>query len=294
MNIQTQLEKGILVCPKTHQKLIIKENNHLVTEDDRGKYPLTKQNIPILFIDNNQSTNIAQEASKLQEAYQHYTNHRPKEHPIRTLLKYRRDFRNPQAKKACDEIFAQPKPESLYLSIGGGPTRAYPQLVNINIGLFPNVDIISDAHALPYKDNTVDGIHCEAVLEHLSHPQKAVQEMYRVLKTGAKVYACTPFLQPYHGYPHHYQNFTLTGHQHLFSSNKFKVIEAGTAVGPVHTMLVLVEVMINEYVPILIRKPLSLLWRLLCRFLYPLDRLINTKDHAYIMASATYIVAKKC
>ena len=294
MNIKTQLEKGILVSPKTYQKLINQEKNFLISEDNQEKYQLIEQNIPVLFIDSHQSSKIVQEASKLQDTYQHYTNQKPKTDPIRSLLKYRRDFRNPQAKKACDNIFAKPKPESLYLSIGGGPTRAYPQLVNINIGLFPNVDIVADAHALPYQENTIDGIHCEAVLEHLNDPQKAIQEMHRVLKAGAKVYACTPFLQPYHGYPHHYQNFTLTGHQYLFSSNGFKVIEAGTAVGPVHTMLVLVEVMINEYGPLLIRKPLSLLWRLLCRFLYPLDRLINVKENSYIMASATYIVAEKC
>ena len=293
MHVTAQLKKGLLVSPKSHQKLIQLENNLLVSEDNQEKYQLIEDNIPVLFIENEQSKQIIQEASTLQKVYQHYTNRKQKRDLLRSLLKYRRDFRNPQAKKACDSIFAKSKSERLFLSIGGGPTRAYPHLVNVNIGLFPNVDIIADAHALPYQNNTVDGIHCEAVLEHLRDPQKVVQEMYRVLKPGGKVYACTPFLQPYHGYPHHYQNFTLTGHQHLFASNRFNVIEAGTAVGPVHTLLVLVEVMINEYLPVLIRKPLSLLWRLLCRFLYPLDRLLNIKDNAYIMASATYIVAEK-
>ena len=136
-------------------------------------------------------------------------------------------------------------------------------------------------------------IHCEAVLEHLQNPEQAVKEMYRVLKPGKKVYVCTPFLQAYHGYPHHYQNFTLTGHQHLFSSNGFRILEAGTCVGPVHTMLSLTEILISQYLPKSIAKPASLAWRILARILYPLDKFVNTKDNAYIMASTTYLLAEK-
>ena len=59
--------------------------------------------------------------------------------------------------------------------------REHPSLVNVNIGPFPNVDVVADAHHLPYADASVDAIFCEAVLEHLAQPHEAVKEMFRVL-----------------------------------------------------------------------------------------------------------------
>ena len=45
-------------------------------------------------------------------------------------------------------------------------------------------DIVGDIHELPLEDNSVDAILCSAVLEHVEEPQRAVKEMYRVLKKG--------------------------------------------------------------------------------------------------------------
>jgi ubiquinone/menaquinone biosynthesis C-methylase UbiE len=76
----------------------------------------------------------------------------------------------------------------------------------------------------------VAGLHCEAVLEHLEFPDVAVGEMFRVLRPGGLVFAATPFLQSYHGYPDHFQNFTLHGHQRLFERAGFSILQSGTCV----------------------------------------------------------------
>jgi SAM-dependent methyltransferase/uncharacterized protein YbaR (Trm112 family) len=297
MDIKKQIEKGILVSPVSKQPLKIHGEELLITEDGREKYQLVDKHIPILLADDSETKKYFEESTQMKETYRAYAEEKSTKKsypwPWYSLLNYRRDFRNPAAKQAFQNIFINTESNGLYISIGGGPIRAHPQLMNVNIGTFPNVDVVADAHLLPYCDNVVDGIHCEAVLEHLSNPVQAVREMYRVLKPGQKVYACTPFLQAYHGYPHHYQNFTLTGHQYLFSSNGFEIIEAGACVGPVHTMLSLTEILISQYMPQLIRKPASLIWRILARLLYPLDQFINTKDDAYILASNTYLLAAK-
>lgn len=297
MDIKIQIEQGILVSPISKQRLKIQDNEWLITEDGEEKYQFIGQNIPVLLMDDLVTKNYFQESLKMEKLYQTYQDKKDEQKspssPGKFLLNYRRDFRNPAAKQASQSLFKNDIHNGLYLSIGGGPTRAYPQLVNVNIAPFPNVDVVADAHLLPYCDNVVDGIYCEAVLEHLRNPEQAVREMYRVLKPGKKAYICTPFLQAYHGYPHHYQNFTLTGHQSLFSSNGFQILEAGTCVGPVHTMLSLTEIFISQYLPKLIAKPVSLTWRLLARLLYPLDKFVNTKDNAYILASTTYLLAEK-
>jgi len=41
--------------------------------------------------------------------------------------------------------------------------------------------------------------------------ERAVAEMFRTVRSNGIVYAATPFLQSYHGYPDNYQNFTLRG-----------------------------------------------------------------------------------
>ena len=184
-------------------------------------------------------------------------------------------------------------PDALCVSIGGGPERSHPRLVNLNIGPFPNVDVVADAHRLPYADGCVDAIFCEAVLEHLHTPAQAVAEMFRVLRPRGAVLAVTPFLQAYHGYPYHYQNFTVTGHAHLFTAQGFEVTESGACVGPVHVMVTLTALFVAEYAPRWLRRPLGVLWYYLGLLLHPLDRRLNARPNAHVMASTTYVVARK-
>lgn len=201
------------------------------------------------------------------------------------------DRRAEACRRAFQEVFPEPGPDAVYLSVGGGPGRPSPHFTNLNIGPFPNVDIVADAHRLPYVDGAVDAIYCEAVLEHLYAPGRAVDEMLRVLKPGGKVFACTPFLQAYHGYPHHYQNYTVTGHQRLFTDHGFRVLEAGACVGPMYTWISLTQILLAEYAPA--GRWLARAWLLLSAPLRVLDGPILRRENAHVMASTTYLVAEK-
>lgn len=48
----------------------------------------------------------------------------------------------------------------------------------------PLADVKADICNLPFKDNTYDIILCNHVLEHIPDDQKAMQELYRVMKPG--------------------------------------------------------------------------------------------------------------
>ncbi len=170
------------------------------------------------------------------------------------------DYRTRASIDDLAAVFEGLAESALCLSIGGGPTRPHPLLINLNIGPFENVDVVADAHRLPYADGSVNAIYCEAVLEHLADPPRAVSEMFRVLTAGGRVFACSPFIFGYHGYPHHYQNFSLTGHQHLFTAGGFQVASSGVCVGPVYTMVNLTGAFIHEYAPASLRWPLSKAW----------------------------------
>ena len=57
----------------------------------------------------------------------------------------------------------------------------------------PKVKFINaDAHKLPYPGNYFDGVISKQVLEHLERPERALEESYRVLKRGGRLYLETP------------------------------------------------------------------------------------------------------
>jgi SAM-dependent methyltransferase len=288
MNISSQIENGYLVCPKTKQKLILNENV-LQTPDGAYSYSMI-QDVPF-FINPGQ---FGGEDTPMAAEY----NKKPKNTLFTKFNNsfrawFGKDFRSPHCSQVINKLLADLPKNHLSISVGGGPTRIHHEITNININRFPGVDIVADAHELPYEDNSVDFIYCEAVLEHLQHPQKSVAEMHRVLRPGGKVFAITPFLQPYHGYPFHFQNFTLQGHRQLFEDAGLSVLHSGTCVGP-GFMISQLSLVYLKYLP----KPIRLLiWPFVMAFarlvLWPLDSRLTLREDSHIGASTTFVAAVK-
>ncbi|MFA6423038.1 MAG: class I SAM-dependent methyltransferase [Patescibacteria group bacterium] len=262
-----------------------------------------KNNLPILLSDQ-KMINKMLKTSKMSEEYENIRQDQNKKNNLNPLLKSIKmiknyvtnflmdDLRTQASKKALD-FFDKFDEKTLNLAIGGGPKIHHRCLTNLNIAPFVNVDVVADAHKLPYVNNCVDSIYCEAVLEHLYNPNLAVQEMSRAMKKGGLVYCCTPFMQAYHGYPHHYQNLTLTGQQNLFESNGFEIHEAGTCVGPTMSLIILNYYYCKRYLP-KIFLPFAVMYALLGLLLLKrLDIIISPRENSYLMASTTYVIARK-
>jgi SAM-dependent methyltransferase len=56
----------------------------------------------------------------------------------------------------------------------------------------PLADVKADICALPFKNEEYDLIFCNHVLEHIPNDQKAMEELYRVLKKGGTLIAQVP------------------------------------------------------------------------------------------------------
>lgn len=72
---------------------------------------------------------------------------------------------------------------------------------SIDINQDAEPDIIGDANHIPRPNETYDGIHATAILEHLENPLVSLQEWNRVLKKGGKLFVCVPYnedTQPHH------------------------------------------------------------------------------------------------
>jgi SAM-dependent methyltransferase len=72
-------------------------------------------------------------------------------------------------------------------------------------------DIFATASQLPLQDGSVGTVLLFEVVEHLSHPRLAFEEIARVLQPGGRLLLTMPFLYPIHDAPHDYQRLTVHG-----------------------------------------------------------------------------------
>jgi uncharacterized protein YbaR (Trm112 family) len=102
-------------------------------------------------------------------------------------------------------------------------------LIETDVAFGTRTNLICDAHDLPFKNETFDGVIAQAVLEHVLDPARCVAEIERVLKPSGIVYAETPFMQQVHAGRFDFTRFTHLGHRRLFRS--FDELESGVAGG---------------------------------------------------------------
>jgi SAM-dependent methyltransferase len=203
------------------------------------------------------------------------------------------DPRTEASRRACQKVLALCE-SGLVLGLGGGPLRVHPHIVNLNIERYENVDVVGDAHRLPLASGCVDAVHCDAVFEHLDDPNTAAAELFRVMKGGAIAFVCTPFLQSFHGYPSHFQNFTHLGHRKLFERAGFNIVECGVCVGPGWAVSGIVAAFIAQYTPRWLSWPTRAAWYVVSHSLVrPLDKWLSERPDAYVVASTTYVLISK-
>jgi uncharacterized protein YbaR (Trm112 family) len=130
------------------------------------------------------------------------------------------------------------------LDLGAGNRKSDdPRLVRMDVLSTPWVDVIGDAHALPFRDGVFGMVHSAAVFEHLARPWVAAQEILRVLRPGGYVFADCNFVFPYHGYPAVYFNASAEGLRQVFAGFH----EFGTLVFPWHRPGFGIRAILGEY-----------------------------------------------
>lgn len=281
------IEEGIIVDPRNLNVLQISGD---ALSNSVNRYPLV-EGVPVLLYDEKKVNEWITDSSSQKlslnlstigkvSAFQKFSNFLQKDLRTRSSELAWENIRKHCEGKVC-------------LSIGGGPRRCDDNFLNINLSIFENIDIVADCHYLPFKDNSVDCIFIEAVLEHLYDLQKCLKEIHRVLKPGGIVYSNTPFMQAYHGYPNHYQNLTISGHKAVFEINHFKVTEFGTSVKPTYAMIMLNTIFLKTYIPF-IGRFLGIIFQFFGLLIFKyFDLFLEDKPSNHILASTTYVVAEK-
>jgi SAM-dependent methyltransferase len=181
----------------------------------------------------------------------------------------------------------------LCLIVGSGVTR-YEGAVHLDIDDFPNVDIVADATAMPFRANVFEGAICEVVLEHVAEPQKVVEEVWRVLKPGGQCFFVVPFLFPYHGHPSDFHRWSRQGLGQAFSG--FTDVEIGIHAGPCSAMVNLLSEWLYIFTGMQYPKGYVPVKGLATLALFPikyLDLWVNRLPEAHRMASTLYVKATK-
>ncbi|MGH7099577.1 MAG: class I SAM-dependent methyltransferase [Stellaceae bacterium] len=139
-----------------------------------------------------------------------------------------RHFDYPDALAEVRRVHAGPR----VLVVGSGGVRYGDdddEVIHTDVAFAPHVQVIADAHDLPFPDRDYDLVIATAVLEHVADPQRCVGEFWRVLKSDGCVFAVTPFLQPVHMGAYDFTRFTPLGHRRLF--RHFDELRWGVAMG---------------------------------------------------------------
>jgi len=122
------------------------------------------------------------------------------------------------------------------LSIGGAG-RVVEGYVNLDLLAIPGVDVAADAEQLPFPPDTFQRVECDAVLEHVRHPELVMAEIARVLAPGGYAHLVTPFCHPFHEYPRDFRRFSIDGLKEL--AGPLQPVAEGWRTGPTATLLVI-------------------------------------------------------
>jgi SAM-dependent methyltransferase len=86
-------------------------------------------------------------------------------------------------------------PQGRVLDIGSGTAHIKdfrPDIISTDILSFPGIDVVADAHRLPFSDEFFAGVVMLDVLHHLERPIEFLREASRVLKPGGRLAMIEP------------------------------------------------------------------------------------------------------
>ena len=149
----------------------------------------------------------------------------------------------------------------------------------------PDAMILADAHALPFKNNSVDCITNLAVMEHIEFPHIAGREFYRILKEKGKMLGVVAFIQQQHmsSWYHftHYGTYSWLKNSG-FNPKKFKIGPAGKKYHGIYTTASLIG--LHTWVKNSILNPIYYLHRLLW-WIYKVKSGIDKEEQRHLQTT---------
>lgn len=184
---------------------------------------------------------------------------------------------------------------SLGLDVGG-QRRLHPHLRTLNLEPIHKADYIADAEAIPMPDETFALVVTQETLEHLKNPDRAMNEMYRVLKPGGLLFCQVPFIIGYHPAPGDFWRFTKEGIAALAERSGFSIEEVHLSHGPSFGFYQIAVEFVAIAGSTLMRRLYKPMKGVAALCLYPLkwlDPLLSTNPNADRIARGYIVIARK-
>jgi SAM-dependent methyltransferase len=153
---------------------------------------------------------------------------------------------------------------------------ALPGYISLDVQTKEQPRLVGDAHHLPFRDASLDAVFLTSVLEHLTNPNQAIDEVYRVLRPGGQLFGYAPFYHHYHPSPSDYFRFTQMGLRHLTRHfTNVEIVSGGNYVAALSDVLMVPlwrifgTTRLFRAVQFVVQLPLRLLFSLIDRRLPP-------------------------
>jgi SAM-dependent methyltransferase len=117
--------------------------------------------------------------------------------------------------------------DAVVLDLGSGSRKLTSTIVACDIVPYAEVDVVGDAHNLPFSANSFDAAVLQSVIEHVPEPERVLSECARVLNANGLLYVEAPFLYPVHAEEDYYR-WTLKGLRYAIGKH-LMVIDSGVA-----------------------------------------------------------------
>ena len=142
----------------------------------------------------------------------------------------------------------------LDIGCGSQPYRElFPQVERyLALDLPPHggLDLIGDALKLPFRNQVVETVLCNEVLEHVPEPATLMAEVARVLRPGGHLLLTTPQTWGAHAEPRDFYRYTTYGLCYLAERHGLQVLEVAPTCGVWATVAQrLVDTVIHVYIP---------------------------------------------
>lgn len=178
----------------------------------------------------------------------------------------------------------------------------FPNRIGLDIKKWPSVDVVADAHNLPFENEKFENILCSEVLEHLHSPQIAISEMKRVLKKGGRLILTTRFIFPLHDAPNDLYRYTKYGLAYLFKDG-WEIIECEAEASSQQTIAILIQRIAfqSKFRGVILDSIIKIFLLLIAKVIYYLPffskkeygDILKKEQENSILSSGYYLVCQK-
>jgi SAM-dependent methyltransferase len=166
------------------------------------------------------------------------------------------------------------------------------EFVESDIAIDDRTTLVCDAHALPFADQTFDGVIFQAVMFYLQDYQRCISEMFRVLKPEGIIYSESAFMEQVVGGEYDFYRFTLRGHEYQF--RQFERISSGISGGPAMATAWSIQYLLLSFTEsAAIRAAIRIFCKCTLFWMKYLDLLLVRKRGAVDAAAGTFFMGRR-